>query len=40
MGATRETLSIGSILVLSVAWSAAVPAVLYVAKVIDKRIRS
>ena len=39
MGATRETLSIGSILVLSVAWSGAVPAVFCMAKGIDKLIR-
>jgi len=40
MGATLETLRMGSILVLSLAWSGAVPAVLYLAKVIDKRVRS
>jgi hypothetical protein len=39
MGATRETLSNESILVLSVAWSGAVPAVFFIAKVIDKHVR-
>lgn len=36
LGATQEALSTGGILVLSAAWSCAVPAVFYMAKAINK----
>jgi hypothetical protein len=39
LGATRDALSAGSILLLSVAWSGAVPAVFYMARVIDQHVK-
>jgi hypothetical protein len=39
LGATGDALSWGGILVLAVAWSGAVPAIFYMARVIDQHVK-